>query len=248
MLHGPTLPIISSSGRDIECSVESDMESRSGSDLIRTAGRRRPTRLGWAVAVAVLALGVLAPGSALAVDFATVSGHQAFSEEANQASFWGSNCSTQQFRGETETFELTEAFDRVIVKSGSGQFAFTIFDNPSAGETVFADTDGSFSFTDADQAISHITFCELAAAPTPTPTPTPAPTPTPTPTPGGEVVAATPAPTPGGGVGAITETLPPTDAPAQRAGAEIGNLTALVPVLFGLITLLLVVSPRRRLG
>jgi hypothetical protein len=125
---------------------------------------------------ALSALGLtfsLMVGPALGVTFATVTGYQAFSEEANQVEYWeaafpGSTC-TDAGVDSGSTYELPElgageAYVAVIVKSGAGEFANTIFAAPpSAGQTVWADTNGNGTFEDGgqdgDQGISHIIVC-----------------------------------------------------------------------------------------
>ena len=106
-------------------------------------------------------VGLLAPSVLAATVYATVTGHQAHSNEANAADFWGDNCTKNEAIGnqEVDTFVLTENYALVVVKSGSGEFANTLFANASAGETVWADTNGNNAFDEDDHAISHIIFC-----------------------------------------------------------------------------------------
>lgn len=103
--------------------------------------------------------------------WATVDGHEAFSEDANAADYWGENC-TKINTGEGDlgddqaTYVLGADYGKVVVKSGAGEFANTIFNDVSAGETVWADTNGNNVFDEAgpegDQNISHIIFCDEA--------------------------------------------------------------------------------------
>jgi len=137
----------------------------------RTRERRllRPA----ALMAALSALGLtftLMVGPALGVTYATVTGHEAHSDEANNETFWeelfpGSDCEKP---GGTYPAEFVlpappagTAYVAVIVKTGSGEFANTIFaEPPSEGETVWADTNGNFAPDDGDQgSISHIVFC-----------------------------------------------------------------------------------------
>lgn len=118
---------------------------------------------------ALLGAGVLSIamfGTALAggpVVYATVDGHEAFSSDANAEDYWGDDCTSEQINEDTYLVEAD--WDLIIVKSGSGPFANTIFEDVSAGETVFADTDGDGVYTpfeagEGDQQISHIIFCD----------------------------------------------------------------------------------------
>ncbi|HET6380346.1 MAG TPA: SpaA isopeptide-forming pilin-related protein [candidate division Zixibacteria bacterium] len=148
--------------------------------------------------IAVAALSALALSltllvqPALAVDFATVTDHEPHSADANAASFWearfpGAECTKSGDPG-SSTFELADlpagqAYVAVIVKTGAGAFANTVFaEPPSAGETVWADTNGNSTFDDDDKdSISHLIICVGEAESTPTPNQTPNQTPTQTP-------------------------------------------------------------------
>jgi hypothetical protein len=121
----------------------------------------------------------VASGAALAVDrdFATVTGYAEGSAENNHAETWGSNC-TKPYDPEGEgdlTYLLPMldggyVYDQVIVKAGSDvstdSHANTVFDDPAAGETVWADTNGNGTFdpekvgdVPADKHISHVIVC-----------------------------------------------------------------------------------------
>jgi len=121
------------------------------------------TKLAALLGAGLLTLGVA--GTTLAVTYATVTGHAAFSAESNDASFWGDNCSKldDPGGGSLDSYELTQDYAKVIVKAGSGTYANTIFDNPTSGQTVWADTNGNNTFdpggADGDKTISHIIFC-----------------------------------------------------------------------------------------
>ena len=118
--------------------------------------------------VAAGALGIAAFGTATAgvdPDWATVTGHAPHSETNNNPDTWGEDCvKWEAGEGdlglEQDTYELGASYGLVVVKSGSGEFANTLFANASAGETVWADTNGNNIFDDGDQAISHIIFCD----------------------------------------------------------------------------------------
>ncbi len=122
----------------------------------------------------------LAGGTAVA---ATVDGHEAFSSDANSPDYWGEDCEKLDagdgdLGSEVDTYVLTADYDKVIVKAGSGAYANTIFNDVTAGEFVFADTNGNNvsdpGGQDGDKNISHIIFCgpgetETDAPPTETP-------------------------------------------------------------------------------
>ena len=115
-------------------------------------------RIGALVAAAALTLTFA--GTSLAVSYATVTGHTAFSADANHEDFWGDNCTKSEWNGEDETYVLDKDYGLVVVKAGSGEFANTEFENASAGETVWADVNGNGVYDDADKGISHIIFCD----------------------------------------------------------------------------------------
>ena len=210
----------------------------------------KTTRISAGVAAVVLVMAFA--GTALAAD-ATVTGHEPFSNEANQPGFWGDNCEDVGV-SDVDSYVLPDiegTYDQVIVKSGSGEFANTIFDNPAEGSTVWADTNGNFANDpggqDGDKQISHIIVCtdEPVEAPTPTPTPeaTPTPTPeaTPTPTPD-----ATPTPEDSVAGTTATNTLPPTDTFGGQSSAPGSSSPAvLLVVLTGIVASALVLTPSR---
>lgn len=115
-------------------------------------------------------------GPAFAVDpvWATVTGHEAHSSDANSPDYWEegdiTDCTkTPDGMEFGDTFLLDANYELVVVKSGSGPNANTLFgDSPSAGETVWADTDGNNAYSpkdgpddeEWDQGISHIIFCD----------------------------------------------------------------------------------------
>jgi hypothetical protein len=118
-------------------------------------------------AAGALALGVA--GTTLAdPTYATVDGHAAFSAESNDPGFWGDDCSKLDagqgdLGAAVDSYVLTADYAKVIVKAGSGENANTIFEDVTAGETVWADTNGNNTFDpggqDGDKNISHIIFC-----------------------------------------------------------------------------------------
>ena len=133
------------------------MQNALGSRKSRIA---RP--ISWLVVAGLAGAALIGPGAggvAAADVWATVTGHAAFSTENNKPDFWGADCSKVD-GGFGSTYVLTQDYSQVIVKAGSGEFANTIFgDSPSAGETVWADTNGDGVFNEGDKGISHIIFC-----------------------------------------------------------------------------------------
>lgn len=139
----------------------------------------RAARWGGALLVALAPLPWLGMGSAQAADavvYATVTGHEAFSPEANQADYWGDDCEKIVDGGSLESYVLTQDYALVVVKSASKNvdpYTNTLFENASEGETVWADTNGNFTFDpggqDGDKAISHIIVCSDDQASTPPP-------------------------------------------------------------------------------
>jgi hypothetical protein len=146
--------------------------------------------------VAALGLvGALAMPAFAVEDWATVTGYAEGTSDNNHPETWGDNCDDAGVQG-GDTWVLPElaegmVYSLVVVKTGSEAsvpgFVNTLFANPSAGQTVWADSDGSGDFSEGDKGISHIILCteeeaEEEATPTPTPTeePTEAPTEEPT--------------------------------------------------------------------
>ena len=208
--------------------------------------RKRSSRVSSLVAAAAtLGLGVTVLATpVLAVTYATVTDHVAFSNEANSPDFWESEGVTceDMAGGSGNEFELPAppagmAYAQVIVKAGSGEFANTVFaEPPVAGETVWADTNGdgvaNVGGQGGDAQISHIIIC-LTEAEEETPTPTASPTASPTPE--GSVAGGTSTPTPEGSVQGGTGTPEPSQ-PDTAMGAT-GGPSPIPTVAFGLILL-----------
>lgn len=168
--------------------------------------------------VAALAMPAMAGAE---VDWATVTGYAAGTEQNNHPETWGDNCESASTPegGWGETYLLPElgeglVYSLVVVKAGSDQSteegANTLFANPSAGETVWADSVADGEFGEGDKNISHIIVCteeedEEEATPTPTASPTASPTqpattpPTPSPTINEGELGGTPTPAPSQG-------------------------------------------------
>jgi mucin-2 len=114
----------------------------------------------------MVGLALAGPGTGIALasvpDYATVTGYAAGTSTNNLEGTWGSDCTKTNDPGGS-TYVLTQDYAKVIVKAGSDQstddHANTVFDNPKAGQTVWADSNGSGAFDLGDKTISHIIFC-----------------------------------------------------------------------------------------
>jgi hypothetical protein len=179
----------------------------------RTSSRRRGGVLqaaGWLATGSMIAVALLAPATASAATiWATPDHNTAGGPDRNQADFWGDDCTKLPEGGLGSTFVLDKDYDQVIVKAGSDESVpdgpNTVFLNPKAGETVWADSNADGVFDQGDKGISHIIVCGPGEEETPTPTDTPTATPTDTPT-------ATPTDTP---------TATPTDTPTATPTDEV---------------------------
>jgi len=131
--------------------------------------RKRATtfrRAGWLAVASMVGLALAGPGTGIALAsvpvYATVTGYAAGTSTNNQEGTWGSDCTKTNDPGGS-TYVLTQDYAKVIVKAGSDQstddHANTVFDNPKAGQTVWADSNGSGAFDSGDKTISHIIFC-----------------------------------------------------------------------------------------
>ena len=130
----------------------------------KTGDQMHNTRkFGWIVTAGLLGAALIAPNAAFAVatNWATVTGHADSSSDNNQADTWGKDCTKLEEPGGS-TYVLGKSYDLVVVKAGSDQsttYANTLFANATAGETVWADSNGSGAFDEGDKTISHIIFC-----------------------------------------------------------------------------------------
>ena len=101
------------------------------------------------------------------VDYATVTGYAAGGSDNNHVDTWeklsGLDCTkTADGANLGDTYLLTSDYELVIVKAGSDastDFVNTLFADASAGETVWADSNGDGIFNAGDKGISHIIFC-----------------------------------------------------------------------------------------
>ena len=132
---------------------------------ITTSRSRAPLALATALALvaAMFSIGI-SPASADPV-FATVTGHEKFSSDANKVGYWcGELGGTKVNPGGSSYVLPAGAYSQVIVKAGSGTYANTIFAKPpEAGETVWADTNGDKTYNPGgpggDKGISHVILC-----------------------------------------------------------------------------------------
>lgn len=140
----------------------------------RLRARKGPrTLLGLVAALGLVGALTMPALAGAEVDWATVTGYAEGTPENNSPDTWGDNCEDAGISGQ-DTWELPdlpegEDYDIVVVKTASEQSApghvNTLFDNPSEGETVWADSDGSGAFNDGDKGISHIIVCTQDEAP-----------------------------------------------------------------------------------
>ncbi|HEY7846872.1 MAG TPA: prealbumin-like fold domain-containing protein [Candidatus Limnocylindria bacterium] len=110
-------------------------------------------------------------GTTVAADpvYATVTGYAPASQENNHPDAWGDNCETAAGVGDVDSWELPAldagmVYSLVVVKAGSeGTGNNTLFANPSAGETVWADSNENGLFDaggqGGDKQISHVIVC-----------------------------------------------------------------------------------------
>ena len=174
----------------------------------------------------MIAVALLAPATAsAATDWATVTGYAEGGSDNNHASTWSTLTGFDCVDGPQDpgdTYLLTQDWKLVIVKAGSEESApghvNTLFANAKAGQTVWADSNGSGAFDEGDKGISHIIFCgpveQETSTPTATPTDTPTATPTETPT---ETPTDTPTATP---TGTVEPTETPTETPTDTPCAD----------------------------
>src|SRR5215203_2777178 len=150
---------------------------REGS-VMAVSRRTRAARWGGALLVALAPLPWLGFGSAQAADtvYATVTGYEPFSAAANDAGYWGDNCEKIVDGGTLQSYVLTQDYALVVVKSAASNvdpYTNTLFADASAGETVWADTNGNGVFDpggpDGDKEISHIIVCEAIETESPSP-------------------------------------------------------------------------------
>jgi hypothetical protein len=138
-------------------------------DTSRGPERRlvRPAALLAALSALGLTFSLMVGTTMAAPNYATVTTHVGHSSDNNHPSTWeseGVDCTDIGVdNGLTHVLaDLPDgqAYVQVIVKSGAGESANTVFaDPPAAGETVWADTNGNNGFDAGDQEISHIIVC-----------------------------------------------------------------------------------------
>jgi hypothetical protein len=128
---------------------------------------RKGPRMSLGLLAALGLVAALAMPALAGEDWATVTGYAEGTSENNHPDTWGDNCEDVGVNG-VDTWVLPDlpdgqVYDLVVVKTASEQSApghvNTLFDNPSEGQTVWADSDGSGAFNDGDKGISHIIVC-----------------------------------------------------------------------------------------
>ena len=124
----------------------------------------------------MIAVALLAPATAsAATDWATVTGYAAGGSDNNHPDTWGADLHRRS-AGPGRPYVLKQDWDLVIVKAGSEESApghvNTLFANATAGQTVWADSNGDGTFDQGDKGISHIIFCGPSDEETSTPTAT----------------------------------------------------------------------------
>jgi hypothetical protein len=231
---------------------------------IKSNGATRSRLLALVSGAALVA--VLVPATFATTTWATVTGYAEGTADNNNAETWGDDCTKIAPGG--STFVLEHDYRLVIVKAGSDVstdgHANTLFEGALAGETVWADSNGSGEYDDDDKGISHIILCgpkqeesEPPSEPPPseppsTPPSEPPSTPPSTPpsdTPSGSVGTETEVPSSSpsdGGVEGETDVPegPSTDIGGNTAGP--GNSLPLLLVVLGIIGLAAVVlTPAR---
>ena len=217
------------------------------------------TILGLLAALGLVAALTLPAVAGEEVDWATVTGYAEGTPANNSPETWGDNCEDAGVNGQ-DTWELPDlaegmVYSLVVVKTGSEAsvpgFVNTLFANPSAGQTVWADSDGDGSFSEADKGISHIIVCteeedEEEEEPTPTPTITEE-EPTPTPTIREEEEGGNPTPT----IREDEQGGNPTSTPAEIPDTAVGQFgqvpaTVLSLVLLGALAAMIYVRLARQ--
>ncbi len=129
-------------------------------------------KLSALVAAGALAFALTGTATADPV-WATVTGHMASTSENNAAEWWESSGYDNCFKWnagqgdlgvDQATYVLGASYALVVVKAGSSAGddpnSLTLFANASAGETVWADSNGSNAFDEGDKNISHMIFCD----------------------------------------------------------------------------------------
>lgn len=136
-------------------------------------------RLAALLGAGALVLAVSGTALANGTSWATVTGHGTATSDNNNPDWWEDDANEPEgldledcFKydagegdlGEDQaTYLLSKSYELVVVKAGSAQsaeYSLTLFANAAAGETVWADSNGSDAFDDGDKNISHIIFCD----------------------------------------------------------------------------------------
>jgi hypothetical protein len=145
--------------------------------------RRRLFRaLGWLVAAGLVTVAALAPASvSAATAWATITGYAPGTAENDHAATWGDDCvkvHVDDNDDDDAAFVLSQSYRLVVARADDDEDeegssrpgdanANTLFENPSAGETVWADSNGSGDFDyredspdrTGDDEIEHVILC-----------------------------------------------------------------------------------------
>lgn len=145
--------------------------------------RRRFFRaLGWLVAAGLVTVAALAPSSvSAATAWATITGYAPGTAANDHAATWGDDCIKVQVDDNDDddaAFVLSQSYRLVVARADDDEDeegsstpghanANTLFENPSAGETVWADSNGSGDFDyhedspdrTGDDEIEHVILC-----------------------------------------------------------------------------------------
>jgi hypothetical protein len=111
------------------------------------------------------------------VDAASVTGHQPASEGSRNPDQWGPDCvavETLDVYGHVldANYQLAVVVAEVNGQEVRGPFAVTIFDDPKAGEFLWADVDGDKKFAGHEADAAELIFCRDASLPTTPPSDT----------------------------------------------------------------------------
>jgi hypothetical protein len=135
------------------------------------ARRRLFHALGWVVAAALFSVALLAPGSvSAATTWATITGYALGTPANDQAATWGDDCTkvdVDDTDDDDGSYVLAHDYRLVVARadddadeegtSTAGHAnANTLFENPLAGQTVWADSNGSGTFDYQDDSASRL--------------------------------------------------------------------------------------------
>jgi hypothetical protein len=249
--------------------------------------RRRLFRaLGWLVAAGLVTVAALAPASAsAATSWAAITGYAPGTAENDHAATWGDDCVKVQVDDNDDddaVYVLTQSYRLVVARAADDEDeegsstpghanANTLFENPSVGETVWADSNGSGNFDyqednpdrTGDDEIDHVILCgpaqttttssETTTTSTKSTTTTQTTTTTSSQTSTGSQSQTSTSTTSSsstgqvhGVVGTPAVTPPATDIGAAPSGSSDAGFRAILLGLASLLAALLIIEPRKR--